>query len=69
MWNIGERMHVVPGDRLWLAVSLYWVLGCENALFNLITHAGCVILQEHFDAGEALREGGLGLGDFSPTLR
>lgn len=55
MWNIGERMHVVPGDRLWLAVSLYWGLGCENALFNLLTHGGCIVLQEHFDAAEALR--------------
>jgi fatty-acyl-CoA synthase len=54
-WNIGERMHVTPGDRVWLAVSLFWGLGCENAIFNLWTHGGCVVLQEHFDAGEALR--------------
>lgn len=55
MWNLGNRMHVTHEDRLWLAVSLYWGLGCENALFNLLTHGGCVVLQEHFDAGEALR--------------
>jgi fatty-acyl-CoA synthase len=55
MWNIGERMHVTHEDRLWLAVSLFWGLGCENALFNVMTHGGCVVLQEHFDAGEALR--------------
>lgn len=55
MYNIGERMHVTSEDRLWLAVSLYWGLGCENALFNLLTHGGCVVLQEHFEAGEALR--------------
>lgn len=55
MFHIGERMHVTHEDRLWLAVSLYWGLGCENALFNLLTHGGCVVLQEHFDAGEALR--------------
>jgi fatty-acyl-CoA synthase len=55
MWNIGERMHVTHEDRLWLAVSLYWGLGCENALFNIFTHGGCLVLQEHFDAGEALR--------------
>jgi len=48
MWNIGERMHVSEHDRLWLAVSLFWGLGCENALFNLLTHGGCVVLQEHF---------------------
>ncbi|HYQ07571.1 MAG TPA: AMP-binding protein, partial [Xanthobacteraceae bacterium] len=36
MWQIGERMHVTEHDRLWLAVSLFWGLGCENALFNLL---------------------------------
>jgi fatty-acyl-CoA synthase len=55
MWNLGNRMHVTHEDRLWLAVSLYWGLGCENALFNLLTHGGCVVLQEHFEPGEALR--------------
>ena len=55
MWHIGERMHVTEHDRLWLAVSLFWGLGCENALFNLLTHGGCVVLQESFDPGEALR--------------
>jgi len=55
MFHIGERMHVTCEDRLWLAVSLFWGLGCENALFNLLTHGGCVVLQDHFDAGEALR--------------
>jgi fatty-acyl-CoA synthase len=55
MWHIGERMHVTEHDRLWLAVSLFWGLGCENALFNLMTHGGCVVLQESFEAGEALR--------------
>ena len=34
MWNIGERLHLRAGDRLWLAVSLFWGLGCENALFR-----------------------------------
>jgi len=55
MWQIGERMHVTEHDRLWLAVSLLWGLGCENALFNLLTHGGCVVLQESFEPGEALR--------------
>jgi fatty-acyl-CoA synthase len=55
MWHIGERMHVTEQDRLWLAVSLFWGLGCENALLNLLTHGGCVVLQESFDASEALR--------------
>jgi fatty-acyl-CoA synthase len=55
MWHIGERMHISEHDRLWLAVSLFWGLGCENAFFNLLTHGGCVVLQESFEPGEALR--------------
>ena len=54
-WNIGERMHVTGEDRFWLAVSLFWAFGCGNALPNALTHGACIVLQEHFDAGEALR--------------
>ncbi len=55
MWGIGERLHLRADDRLWLAVSLFWGLGCENALFAVWSHGATIILQEHFDAGEALR--------------
>ena len=54
MWGVGERQRLRPGDRLWLAVSLFWGLGCENALFALMTHAGTIVLQERFEAGEAI---------------
>ena len=54
MWHIGQRQHVTTSDRLWLAVSLFWGLGCENALFNIMTHGATLVLQEHFDAQEAI---------------
>jgi fatty-acyl-CoA synthase len=54
-WNIGERQRVTCDDRLWLAVSLFWGFGCSNAMLNLLTHGGCIVLQEAFDAAEALR--------------
>lgn len=53
-FHIGERQHVTEHDRLWLAVSLFWSFGIVNAVPNLLTHGGCVVLQESFDAGEAL---------------
>jgi fatty-acyl-CoA synthase len=53
MLQIGQRQHVTEHDKLWLAVSLFWGLGCENALFNLFTHGGCIVLQEHFDPVQA----------------
>ena len=54
MWHIGERQHLRPGDRLWLAVSLFWGLGCENALFAMMTHAATIVLQRQFEPAEAL---------------
>ena len=54
MWGIGERMALTGADRLWLAVSMFWGFACENALFAILSHGGTVVLQEHFDAGEAL---------------
>jgi len=55
MFNIGERQHLDEHDRLWLGISLFWGFGCENALLAVMTHGGCVVLQERFDAGDALR--------------
>lgn len=54
-YQIGERQHVTQKDRLWLAVSLFWGLGCVNALMNMLTHGACIVLQEQFDAAEALK--------------
>ncbi len=53
-FHIGERQRVTQHDRLWLAVSLFWSFGIVNAAPNLLTHGGCVVLQESFDASEAL---------------
>ncbi len=53
-WHIGERQHVTHEDRLWLAVSLFWSFGSVNALPNILSHGACVVLQDHFDAEEAL---------------
>jgi fatty-acyl-CoA synthase len=54
-FNIGERQHLTPADRLWLAVPLFWSFGAANALMALVTHGGTVVLQERFEAAEAVR--------------
>ena len=54
-WNTGERQHLTEDDRLWLAVSLFWGMASATAMWNLMTHGGCIVLQEHFDVAEALR--------------
>ncbi len=53
-FDIGERQHLTAADRLWLAVPLFWSFGSANALPAIITHGGCVVLQESFEPGEAL---------------
>ncbi len=53
-FDIGERMHLGAGDRVWLAVPLFWSFGSANALPAIMTHGGCVVLQESFEPGEAL---------------
>ncbi|HEX9420539.1 MAG TPA: AMP-binding protein, partial [Methylomirabilota bacterium] len=55
MFNIGERQHLDERDRLWMGISLFWGFGCENALLAVMTHGGSIVLQERFDAGDALR--------------
>src|SRR4029453_19190393 len=53
-FNIGERQHLTAADRLWLAVPLFWSFGSAKALPAIPTHRGCAVLQESFEAGEAL---------------
>ena len=53
-FDIGERQHLCAADRLWLAVPLFWSFGAANALPAIMTHRGCVVLQESFEPGEAL---------------
>jgi fatty-acyl-CoA synthase len=55
MFHIGERQHLSEHDRMWMGISLFWGFGCENALVAVMTHGGCVVLQHHFDPGEACR--------------
>jgi fatty-acyl-CoA synthase len=53
-FDIGERMHLIAADRVWLAVPLFWSFGSANALPAILTHGGALVLQESFEPGEAL---------------
>jgi fatty-acyl-CoA synthase len=53
-FDIGARVHLTAADRIWLAVPLFWSFGSANALPAALTHGSCIVLQESFDAGEAL---------------
>ena len=53
-FDIGERQHLTAQDRLWLTVPLFWSFGSANAMPAIMTHGGCMVLQEMFDPGAAL---------------
>jgi fatty-acyl-CoA synthase len=53
-FEIGERMQLTREDRVWAAIPLYWAYGACNALPATLTHTATLVLQEAFEAGEAL---------------
>lgn len=53
-FNIGERQGLVPGDRVLIAIPLFWSYGAVNALPAAITHGATLVLQSRFEPGGAL---------------
>ncbi|MDX2159320.1 MAG: class I adenylate-forming enzyme family protein [Hyphomicrobiaceae bacterium] len=53
-FNIGERQGLVPGDRVLVAIPLFWSYGAVNALPATMGHGATLVLQSRFEPGEAL---------------
>ena len=53
-FNIGERQGLRPGDRVLVAIPLFWSYGAVNALPATLTHGATLVLQGRFEPGEAL---------------
>ena len=53
-FNIGERQGLVPGDRVFVSIPLFWSYGAVNALPASVSHGAALVLQGHFDADGAL---------------
>ena len=53
-FHIGERQGLVPGDRVFLPMPLFWSYGSANAMCATFTHGATLVLQGRFDAAEAL---------------
>ncbi len=47
--HIGDRQHITPADRLWIASPLFFSYGCANAVMVTLSHACTLLLQEAFD--------------------
>lgn len=54
-FNIGARRGFTSNDRVWLGSALFYGLGAVNALPATLAHGAALVLQGHFDAGDALR--------------
>ena len=53
-FHIGERQGLQPGDRVLLPLPLFWSYGSANAMCAVFTHGATLVMQERFEAGEAL---------------
>ncbi|NKY51545.1 class I adenylate-forming enzyme family protein [Nocardia vermiculata] len=51
---MGDCMHVVPGDRLWFAMPLFFGYGACNALPVALAHGLTLCVQEKVDGDAAL---------------
>jgi len=52
--HIGDRMGLVPGDRVFLPAPLFWAYGGCNALPAAMSHGATLVLPSRFEAGQAL---------------
>ncbi len=53
-FKIGERQGLTEQDITWIATPMFYGLSTINAIPAIWTHGGGILLQETFDAGEAL---------------
>ena len=52
--RMAERRNIVADDRIWLGSPLFYGLGATNALPVVLAAGASLVLQNHFDAGEAV---------------
>jgi fatty-acyl-CoA synthase len=54
-YDIGEAQGLLPDDRYWLTLPLFWSAGSANTAMAVLTHGATVVLQEYFEAETAAR--------------
>lgn len=50
-----QQMRLEPTDRVWSSFPFFWTAGFAMALGGTLTAGACLVMQEAFDAGEALQ--------------
>jgi fatty-acyl-CoA synthase len=54
-WLLADVFRRRGDSRVWAPLPLFWTAGLTTALGPTLAGGGCVVLQETFEAGEALR--------------
>lgn len=53
-WRWSEQLALSPDDRVWTSFPFFWTAGFSMSLGGTLAAGACLVLQEVFDAGEAL---------------
>ena len=53
-WRFAELLRLDCEDRVWTSYPLFWTAGIAMSLGATFAAGGCLLLQEHFEPGEAL---------------
>lgn len=54
-WLQADIFRRTPASRVWAPLPLFWTAGFTTAMGATLAGGGCFVLQETFDAGDALR--------------
>jgi fatty-acyl-CoA synthase len=54
-WRFAQQLRLDPSVRVWSAFPFFWSAGFVMVMGATLAAGGCLVLQEHFDPGEALR--------------
>lgn len=54
-WLQADIFRRTPDARVWAPLPLFWTAGLTTALGPTLAAGGCFVMQETFDAGDALR--------------
>ena len=54
-WLQADLFRRTPQSRVWAPLPLFWTAGFTTAMGATLAGGGCFVLQEAFDAGDALR--------------
>ena len=54
-YRFQDQMRLDPADRVWSSFPFFWTAGFAMALGGTLAAGACLVMQEAFDAGEALQ--------------